>query len=59
MPVFVILGCSMGVLSAGASLVGGYGWLVAVLTYLGFGFLGLLSGMIFGALRSVEKRAGE
>ena len=52
MPIFVILGCSIGVLSAGASLVGGYGMLVAALSYTGFGFLGLLAGMIFGALRT-------
>ncbi|OWJ78976.1 hypothetical protein [Haematobacter genomosp. 1] len=52
MPIFVILGCSMGVLSAGASLVGGYGLLVAALSYFGFGFLGMLAGMVFGALRT-------
>lgn len=51
MTLCILLGCALGVLAGGASLVAGFGWWVAIGVYFGFGTLGLLAGAVFEGLR--------
>lgn len=51
MTLCILLGCALGVLAGGASLVAGFGWWVAIGVYFGFGTLGLVAGAVFEGLR--------
>lgn len=55
----IILGCSIGVLVAGAALVAGFSWWIAVLAYFGFGVLGLITGAVISWFRGGDRLEDE